>query len=736
MEIPTTTELPIFEPNQVLTSTNLNRLRTYLDQQNRLTRIRLTGTGIFCGLRIRWVQGANGYVEIKAGYGITTEGYLLGINSAQLLLKRVKPWKDPTDPDYRFGNGLPDDARETDPVKFTAPKATDPVRTNVWELFEKGTEGQPLNDVIQPETAGNWAVVIFYEINDEDLRSCSTSNCDNKGKLRKATQRYLLVNKAELLANDFGADDDFPAVPIALPLLNTRRLPAAVLQEASSRNELYTGYQNLIIAPQKQLLRTSIQNAFQRFSGVLGLDINALNTALNALDAIEAGVAYKQQAADVLSHITMAYNDFAIAAGAFSSGCGYLPGNYPRHLTLGLLTLPAGGSDSYRHNFVSVRGAESAVTARNARTLFNRMLRLITDFKKLPLAKSVEEIRITPGGWAPQKLELRAIPYYYNPAENNNRIAKLWYPARSGLGLWSDHLSYYSSHNPAAAGTSWYDSAIHWSMQQNPFLRIEGFTGLSYKQVKLKLEQLKVQHNLSFNVISLKLNTRFPNPETDKLCGFEDLQEDYLLERQRLLGFLDQVIGYMQLFIKEAGILVGDPQGFNAFIGELALREANLAKLLPVCIHDFKYVAFRNQYRIYVDEIIDFIFSIDSIEDVINLPDRNKEWSDVQKSAAKNMISNIIGKLTYLAFDNLFFQRFYKIYYRYKLRELRRSKFFTFSGFAAARPGLEHLSGTMQGGTFVLVYESDKADGVPPPDDDPDIDPYSDPYPGLGIQHI
>lgn len=733
MEIPTTTELPIFEPNQVLTSTNLNRLRTYLDLQNRLTRVRLTGTGIFCGLRISWNPPSTDYIEIQSGYGITTEGFLLGTESMQRF-RRIKRWKDPSDPDYQFGKVLPQDALDSDPVKFSTPKATDQFRTNVWELHNVNAEGQTITDLFATESASDWAVVIFYEINDEDLRSCSTSNCDNKGKLRKARQRFLLVKKSELPVSPF-ASDDFPSAPIALDLLNMRRLPSAVLQNASSINELYTGYQNLVITPQKSLLDDRIKKAFQRFGGVFGLDVSLLNDAISALGTIDSGVIYKQQVVDALHHITMAYNDFAVTAGAFSSSCGYLPGNYPRHISLGLLSPPVSGADGYRNNFVSVKNPDSGIQ-RNARTLFNRMLRLITDFRKLPVAKSVEEIRITPGGWSPQNLAMRAIPYYYNPNDNDNRIAKLWYPARSGLGLWSDHLSYYNSHNPATASTSWYDSANYWSMQQNPFLRIEGFSGLPYKEVKDKLEALKVQHNLGFNVISLKLNSQYPFPTPDKLCGFEDLQEEYFLERQRLLGFLNQVIGYMQLFMKEAGILVDNPQDFNNFVNEVILRETSLAKLLPICLYDFNYVAFRNQYRIFIDEIIELIFSIDGIKNIIDLPDKKENWSDVQKSSAKNMLSNVIGKLTYMVFDTLFFNRFYRIYYRYKLRELRRSKFFTFESFSAARPGMEHLSGTFQGGTFVLVYESEKTDGVTPPDDDPDIDPYSDPYPGLGINFI
>ena len=42
---------PEFVPNQVLTDTQLNQLREYLDEQTRSTRVRLIGTGIAGPLR-------------------------------------------------------------------------------------------------------------------------------------------------------------------------------------------------------------------------------------------------------------------------------------------------------------------------------------------------------------------------------------------------------------------------------------------------------------------------------------------------------------------------------------------------------------------------------------------------------------------------------------------------------------------------------------------------------------
>jgi hypothetical protein len=760
MEIPTNTALPIFEPNQVLTSTNLNRMRTYLDQQNRLTRVRLSGTGIVCGLQISW-NGTS--VSITKGYGITTEGYLLGIDTVKAF-NRIKPWKDPANPDYQFGKSLPNDALDTDPVKFIKPAPTELDRNGVYELHNVLAEGSTIASTITDPQ--NWAVVLHYEITDEDLRSCSTSNCDNKGKLRSGTLRFLLVNISQLPAPSSTSNISFPNMPVALPLINMRRLPGSVLRNTNTPADLFNGYQTDVINRQKLIIGGWLTAAFNQFGGVFGLTPPA--TAISSLGTIETGVLYRQHVVDALHHITLACNDFAVAAGSFSSDCGYIPGNYPRHLTLGLMQVPSGQADGYRHNFVAVRNTTGS-TQRNARTLFERVLYLIQDFKKLPASNSVNNIRITPGGWSPQQLAERAIPYYYNPNENSSRIAKLWYPARSSLGLWRNHLSYYNSHqsgNPA----SWYDQAQSWSLQQTPFLRIEGFAGLPYPDVITKIEQLKREHNLSFNVIALKINNDGNRAGKDKLCGFEDLQEDYILARAFLLNFFDELIDTLNMIVKDASVLIinsnsqpeeeviqpeGGPkrvsgnepptkidlqqvQSWLDFIADLQEKRNQFASILPACIYDFEYTDFRDSYKKYIDELIDFALRLGLIDSFRNNIDKSTSMNLNQKTIAKNLISIATGRIIYLLFDSIFYTRFYRVYYRFKLREFRRSKFFRLKSFAQARPGMEHLGGTFQGGTFVLVYEAEDSAAIvdPPPPDKGDI--YREPveYTPIGIDKL
>src|SRR3546814_18655380 len=65
---------PIFEADQVLTNDHLNDTVNYLDRQSRLSRVRLIGSGIVCGLD---VTVADESITVSGGHGITSQGYII-----------------------------------------------------------------------------------------------------------------------------------------------------------------------------------------------------------------------------------------------------------------------------------------------------------------------------------------------------------------------------------------------------------------------------------------------------------------------------------------------------------------------------------------------------------------------------------------------------------------------------------------------------------------------------------
>src|SRR4249919_1994441 len=101
-------EYMVFEADQVLTNYHLNQLFYYLDQQNRWTRNKLIGIGIVCGLDIVQHTDTN-LIEITAGCGITSQGYLIQQEDAKQYTSYISyPGVDqPNDLPFTYNGSLP-----------------------------------------------------------------------------------------------------------------------------------------------------------------------------------------------------------------------------------------------------------------------------------------------------------------------------------------------------------------------------------------------------------------------------------------------------------------------------------------------------------------------------------------------------------------------------------------------------------------------------------------------------
>src|SRR3954471_15285807 len=108
----TLTTIPLFESNQILSSTHLNQLREYLEDEIRYSRIMLSGVGIVTGLNLKSYDGTS--IIVTPGYGITTDGFLLDVPvgladaNEEIIYTRFQPYYDPMLPEYNFGNSATD----------------------------------------------------------------------------------------------------------------------------------------------------------------------------------------------------------------------------------------------------------------------------------------------------------------------------------------------------------------------------------------------------------------------------------------------------------------------------------------------------------------------------------------------------------------------------------------------------------------------------------------------------
>jgi hypothetical protein len=716
METQTTANYPKFEQNQILSSSHLNQLRQYLDESNRLTRVRLSGVGIFCGLKMTFTNAANKSIRITSGYGITTEGYLIELD--ETLFTHYKSYYDPSDPYYEFGHAITDDGlNETTGVEVEYPEPTgsethrsgSPVLYELLESTSTETK-QPLSAL---PGINNMAVVLYLEFIDEALKKCTGTNCDNKGTNRVMTVRALLVDKSELHEYD---RESLLETPDELAPLNIPRLTNNQLKSVNSKADLEALYKT-IVYPTAFInkVKTAYTNAYTVYHQRLGLSGKQINPAKAALDAIQTGVIYYQYVADGLKDIVMTYNEFAELAYLFSNTCGATLTTFPRHLTIGALvpddTYPY---DQYRTVFFDALPPDrNNKTLLKAQMLFQKMLQLALCFK-IPASSKVD---VTPGKYVPLALSEWSLPFYYDPnflvrtdTSGKGDLLKLWNPTQTLRNKERERTAYYSQ---VFSLDPYFLQPFSFSIEQLPFMRVEGLQGKELNSTLNKIKTLKDDYNLGFDVVAVRVDAPGALLEYAD-CHYGDLQEDYFFHRKKLIDFLDLIYNYMK--IAESYVTDEEAQETIRKVFEfIDPRFTELKDVLPECLKHFDYIKFKSLYKDYLNKFIDLLLATGFLKAIArSLPAKDPEGIKSIDSLVSLLLS-LGSRVIYKLIDSVFYNKLYRIYYRYTDRVYRHKLQTKFSRFAELHPGMEHLEGLRNHETLVVVYAPGNPTNPDPP---------------------
>ena len=177
---------PKFVPDQLLTSTDLNNLFNFLDQQQRMTRTNLIGIGIVCGLEVK-KSSAGDTIFISRGCGVTSHGYLITLD-------------DTVYDQFTEYDALQQDDYENVFVDLSG--STPQSRFDLLELHPSGvtpetpTDNQPKK--LTELDLAEYAVLVFVELLETDNRNCDPSNCDDHGGNVTMTFKPLLIKISDI----------------------------------------------------------------------------------------------------------------------------------------------------------------------------------------------------------------------------------------------------------------------------------------------------------------------------------------------------------------------------------------------------------------------------------------------------------------------------------------------------------------------------------------------------------
>lgn len=508
-----------FVKDQVLTEVQLNELIDFFEDQHRLTRTCLVGTGIVCGLHL-YRSGTT--VTLTAGVGVTTDGDLLR----------------PGQRTYRyFTSYTPPDNSHYDPFYYTA--GSSEKRLSLYQLLteeekealnsEDYRELQELDTVIT-----NWVGILYLEYYTKDPVKCTPTNCDNLGIRQKATPKLLILSKSDmdkLIHKDAGesiGDDIYLKYHAAydqyftFPVIRAKRvLPttASTLKSTTLAGAYFTATKNGAGA-----LAAAIKKLYKAFSFLIDrggeVNIEALAKRLTTVLANPTDTFSAQYTYDFYKDVIAAYNELRDVLYNVAFECCPNLYAFPKHLMLGAANIDYGPKPpEYRHQFYpspAVSKNKSKVNV--AIGMLNRLKLLVYNFNP----RLAEAVKITPSLDYDQQLAERAIPFYY---KNVGQLAREWSYYKRLKGQEKLNLSYNADQYPKPVP----DEALNpldYDIDPYPFFRVEGHIGKPFQTALKEINELRAAKGVPIDLVAVRLGeVKLTDIDLDDFsCQFEDLE--------------------------------------------------------------------------------------------------------------------------------------------------------------------------------------------------------------------
>ncbi|MDI3319777.1 hypothetical protein [Pinibacter soli] len=531
---------PVFEADQVLTNKHLNDLFNYLDQQNRLTRCKLIGSGIVCGLEI---SHTNDTINITKGCGVTSQGYLIllcdhiGENGYKYCMSFTKP-PFPADLEIISQCGDPNPGN----VPFYArPDHAEEASNDILLLLTQ-TEYDALNDKTNAAALSQWAnlskyaVVLFLDADELKLKNCDTNDCNDKGSRMELDVKVLLVNKKLLAPGSNNGGDG----KVTFSHLELRRYNVPV-GNLNSSDDVLNAFVDIVTSDAiLDTLAKDLNYCFITYGSLLsGVSNYSFGTGADfkkMLKLIQLSFpVYLQYFSDFIYDLIKAVYEFKYKAHYITSECCGDEMRFPFHLMLGDASANTGNAPSaYRQYFIySPLFDEQGSGANELRSLLMRMILMHQNYllKEKTIRRGLgQDIRITPSAYGRNFISERCIPYYYKTVHDSADVVAedLYYywsfdKTKNGNARWNlsyDPTPYNSSNviaNPLLYDIEWYN-----------FFRIEGHIGKNINTALTDLISKKQRFNLPFDVIALSADYigAFLSGD-DPVCIIQDLESDY-----------------------------------------------------------------------------------------------------------------------------------------------------------------------------------------------------------------
>jgi hypothetical protein len=499
--------LTIFRPDSILTAEQLNLLFGFLLNQEQLTRTRLLGVGVVCGLKPSLNPGNT--ITVSAGYGVTTDGDLLSLETT--IYTKAVDYVLTDHPDYKPFDDNPG--------------------LKLWEIFPADYKNN--TQTIRPLTdldLSDKVVVLYLESEAKNADKCTGVACDAKGKVFLNQLRVMLVRKSDANA--------LISTGLRQAVAACTRLPVLTMTRVRLDDRPYTpSLQRFQVFLRRTAVRLAdgLRDAYELIRAVDPASLTPMTAPANTLLTLTRKVSANfngQYVYDWLKDLHDAYTEFREATCHWLVACMPLNDSFPKHLLAGELVIEPGlCQPQFRHEWIQSQAvAPAADSRRKAFWLYQRILKMIELFdvpetrvdrfsiKGRGTVSTLISLKITPDHYRKSPIDQRAMPFYYQPAMRTFWSYEQHKHCRTGF------IQSYHRPQPALPEIQ---NPLAYALETYPFYRIEGFVGAGVLTTLNEILSQRRTHNLAFDVLALRLDVEQTLVTQNEPFSFTDLTIDF-----------------------------------------------------------------------------------------------------------------------------------------------------------------------------------------------------------------
>lgn len=535
-----TTQYRKFNVNQALTEGQLNEFIDYFEDQDRLSRTRLIGVGVGCGLKVGLttitasrmaapdgqsqravIHNPDGQVieytgiTITNGAGVTTDGDLVTlrrnvagkkvvtINHEEENYVYFRNYIDK----YKYPHFFMGDTQMPLVELFTV--------AEYQELIAKGAESSSFTPITELQSEiQNKIAILYLESYANEERPCEDVDCDNSGVEQMSELKVLLANKTDVetyVTYSNGNDSIFKrfnAYEVLYKELKEIEVPRVILNRSITTDlGLRTKFQNAI---QGATVLEDLTDGFSEIAGAFGIYMDLGMSLRDKLNQVLNTSFYDYQYRyDLLKDLVDTYNEMKDLVLHLKAECCPDIEAFPKHLMLGPVGAPLnlGDHTPFRHAFYNapINTTEDENKERLL-LLVNRFIQKLKDFQSFrgPIVITPSNLNVRLGD--------KAVPFYYDV---NDSLLSKWNYEKTRNGKQTYNLSY---HKANLASDDFVRNPLLYNLDNNDFFVVEGFLGMPYKIALQNINDLRDQYGLPFKVMAISLQKSTERSTTGRVA--------------------------------------------------------------------------------------------------------------------------------------------------------------------------------------------------------------------------